>query len=112
MNMKTRLTFLMIGLLGMAGLRAQTIPEGISHLYAGRVKTARQTFEKIVAANPNNLEAVYWLGQAAIEMNDIAAADQLYSKTLNANGNAPLILAGKGEVNLIQGKKDEARQMF
>jgi Flp pilus assembly protein TadD len=112
MNMKTRLPILMAGLFGIAGLKAQSIQEGVNHLYADRVKTARQTFEKIVAANPNNLEAVYWLGQSEIEMNDIAAADQLYSKTLNANGNAPLILAGKGEVNLFQGKKDEARQMF
>src|SRR5512138_3483191 len=112
MNMKTRLTFLFAALLGIAGLKAQTIQEGMSHLYADRLKTARQTFEKMVAANPNNLEAVYWLGQTELEMNDVAAADQLYSKTLNANGNAPLILVGKGQVNLIQGKKDEARQMF
>jgi len=112
MNMKTTITTVFAGLLGIAGLKAQTIPEGVSHLYADRVKTARQTFEKIVAANPNDLVAVYWLGQSEIEMNDIAAADQLYSKTLSANGNAPLILAGKGEVLLFQGKKDEARQMF
>src|SRR6266498_2838793 len=112
MNMKTTITILMSGLLSIAGLKAQTIQEGVNHLYADRVKSAKQTFQKMVDANPNNLEAIYWLGQAQIEMNDIAGADQLYSKTLNANGNAPLILVGKGEVNLIQGKKDEARQMF
>jgi Tfp pilus assembly protein PilF len=47
-----------------------------------------------------------------IEMEDLKSARDLYSKTLQANGNAPLILAGMGHVNLIDGKKDEARQMF
>ena len=112
MNMKTTITILLAGLFSIAGLRAQTVQEGINHFYADRVKTAKQTFEKLVAANPNNLEAVYWLGQAQLEMNDIAAADQLYSKTLNANGNAPLILAGQGQVELIKGNKDKARQLF
>src|SRR5262249_32169475 len=60
----------------------------------------------------NNLEAVYWLGQTDIAMDDVKSARDLYSKTLQANGNAPLILAGMGHVNLIDGKKDEARQMF
>jgi Flp pilus assembly protein TadD len=45
-------------------------------------------------------------------MEDVKSARDLYSKTLQANGNAPLILAGMGHVNLIDGKKDEARQMF
>jgi tetratricopeptide (TPR) repeat protein len=104
------ITILLAGLVGMA--RAQTIQEGVNHLYADRTKTAKQTFEKIVAANPNNLDAVYWLGQSELEMNDVASADQLYSKTLNANGNAPLILAGQGQVELIKGNKDKARQLF
>lgn len=112
MNMKTRLTFLLAGLLAVAGIKAQTIQEGVSHLYANRVKTARQTFEKLVSTNPNNLEAVYWLGQAELVMNDVPAADQLYSKTLSANGNAPLIMVGQGQVELYKNNKDKARQMF
>src|SRR5678815_5963894 len=62
--------------------------------------------------SPNNLEALYWWGQTYIEMEDLKSARDLYSKTLQANGNAPLILVGMGHVNLIDGKKDEARQMF
>jgi tetratricopeptide (TPR) repeat protein len=110
--MKKTITILLVSLMSMAGIKAQTIQEGINHLYAERNKSAKETFEKLVAANPNNLDAVYWLGQAYIAMNNVAAARDLYSKTLNANGNAPLILAGKGHVELIDGKKDEARQLF
>jgi tetratricopeptide (TPR) repeat protein len=110
--MKTTITILLAGLLSIAGIKAQTIQEGLNHLYSERNKSAKETFEKLVATNPNNLEAVYWLGQSYIAMDDIKSARDLYSKTLQANGNAPLILVGMGHVNLIDGKKDEARQMF
>ena len=52
------------------------------------------------------------VGTDYIAMEDVKSARDLYSKTLQANGNAPLILAGMGHVNLIDGKKDEAKQMF
>ena len=110
--MKITITVLIAGLLGIAKVKAQSIQEGINHLYAERNKSAKETFDKLVATNPNNLEAVYWLGQTYIAMEDVKSARDLYSKTLQANGNAPLILAGMGHVNLIDGKKDEARQMF
>src|SRR5436190_18396738 len=110
--LKITIPVLMAGLLGIAKLKAQSIPEGINHLYAERNKSAKETFDKLVATNPNNLEAVYWLGQTYIAMEDVKSARDLYSKTLQANGNAPLLLAGMGHVNLIDGKKDEARQMF
>jgi tetratricopeptide (TPR) repeat protein len=110
--LKTTITTSLAGLLCIAGIKAQSIPEGINHLYAERNKSAKETFEKLVNTNPNNLEAIYWLGQSYIAMNDIKSARDLYSKTLQANGNAPIILVGMGHVNLIDGKKDESRQMF
>ncbi len=110
--MKITIAVLIAGLLEAGGVKAQSIQEGVNHLYAERNKSAKETFEKLVATNPNNLEAVYWLGQSYIAMEDVKSARELYSKTLQANGNAPLILVGMGHVNLIDGKKDEARQMF
>src|SRR5205809_1040648 len=107
--MKITIPLLVTGLLGIAHTKAQSIQEGVNHLYAERDKSAKDVFDKLVATNPNNLEAVYWLGQTYIAMNDVKSARDLYSKTLQANGNAPLILAGVGEVNLMDGKKDEAR---
>src|SRR5689334_2987558 len=109
---KVTITLLVAGLLGVAEVKAQTLQEGINHLYAERNKSAKETFDKLVSTNPNNLDAVYWLGQTYIAMNDIKSARDLYSKTLQTNGNAPLILVGMGHVNLIDGKKDEARQQF
>ncbi|HEY0066842.1 MAG TPA: tetratricopeptide repeat protein [Flavisolibacter sp.] len=91
---------------------AQNVQEGINHLYAERYQSAKATFEKLVAANPNNLEATYWLGQTHIASNNTAAAKSLYDKALASNGNAPLILVGAGHIDLMEGRSNEARQRF
>lgn len=91
---------------------AQNVQEGVAHLNAERYQSARNVFDKLVAANPNNLEAVYWLGQVMIEQGDVAAAKALYDKTLATNGNAPLVLTGAGHVDLLQDRTAEARQRF
>ncbi len=72
----------------------------------------KAVFERLIAANPNNLDAVYRLGQTMIAMDDVKGAGALYDKTLSTNGNAPLILVGRGHVDLIDGKNNEARQRF
>jgi tetratricopeptide (TPR) repeat protein len=108
---KTAILFFFAAFLSITAL-AQTVQEGISNWYAERYQSAKQTFEKLVAANPNNLEATYWLGQTYIAQDDINAARSLYQKALSANGNAPLIMAGMGQVDLLDGKTAEARQLF
>lgn len=96
----------------LANLNAQTVQEGVNHLYADRFKNAEQTFQKMLAANPNNADATYWLGQTYLDSDDNDAARQLYEKALSANGNNPLIMVGKGHVALLDKKTDEARQLF
>jgi tetratricopeptide (TPR) repeat protein len=96
-------------------LRAQTIEDGKKFLYYERYKSAKGVFEKLVNADPNNLDAVYWLGQALIapeEGNDIAGAKALYQKALMANSSSPLLLAGMGHIELIEGKTQDARNRF
>lgn len=96
----------------LADLVAQSLQEGINHLYADRFKNAEQTFQKLLATNPNDANATYWLGQTYLDKDDNDAARQLYDKALATNGNNPLIMVGKGHVLLLDKKKDEARQMF
>lgn len=113
---KTIITFLATGLL-ITGLKAQTIQEGMNHLYAGRAQSAVAVFEKLLAVNPNNIEATYWLGQSQLDLEEIAsarlaAAKQVYEKALQANPNAPLLMVGMGHVDLLANKTSEARQRF
>ncbi len=109
---KTMFTLIASGLLFASGLKAQTIQEGMNHLYADRFKSAIGVFEKMLAANPNNSEATYWLGQVYFDMDDNAKARQVYDKALAANGSAPLILVGLGHADLHDNKTAEARQKF
>ena len=109
---KTSITLMVAGFISITNLMAQTIQEGINHLYADRDISAKAVFDKLIAANPNNLDAIYWLGQTYIEMDDIKSAGDLYNKALATNGNAPLILVGRGQVDLAENKANEARQRF
>src|SRR5215218_6555536 len=91
---------------------AQSVQEGVNHLNAQRYQSAKAVFDKLIAANPNNIEANYWLGQTLIRTKDTAGAIAQYQKLIAANGNAPLALVGIGQVELMQGKTAEARQHF
>ncbi len=94
------------------GVFAQNVQEGINNFYAERYQSAKGVFEKLLAANPNNIEATYWLGQTYIAQDDIAGAKSIYDKALATNGNAPLVLVGIGHVELLQGNPAGARQHF
>jgi tetratricopeptide (TPR) repeat protein len=94
---------------------AQTLEQGKQFLYYERYESAQSAFEKTLNANPNNIEAVYWLGQTMIhrrDTRDTAGAKALYQKMLVTNGNAPLLLAGMGHIELLYGNKTDSRQRF
>ncbi len=94
---------------------AQTLEQGKQFLYYERYASAQSAFEKVLNANPNNIEAVYWLGQTMIhrrDTRDTAGAKALYAKMLATNGNAPLLLAGMGHVELLYNNKTDAHQRF
>jgi tetratricopeptide (TPR) repeat protein len=84
----------------------------VNALYADRFQAALDIFQKLLAVNPNNTEATYWLGQTYLDMDDNASARQVYEKALMASANAPLILVGMGHVELLEKKTNEARQRF
>ena len=113
-KLKSGLLFIGIALFGNV-LNAQTIEEGRKFLYYERYKSAKAVFEKLVAANPANVDAAYWLGQAMIgpdENKDIAGAKALYQKTLMANSNSPILLAGMGHIELLENKAQDAKNRF
>jgi tetratricopeptide (TPR) repeat protein len=93
-------------------VRAQSIQEGVNNYYAERYGSAKSIFDKLLASNPNNIEATYWLGQTYLAQENVTAAKSLYEKALASNGNAPLFLVGMGHVELVEGNKAGARQHF
>lgn len=108
---KTIFAILASGLV-MSVSTAQTIQEGMTHLYADRWQSAVGVFQKLLAQNPNNIEASYWLGQTYFDMDDNNMAKEVYEKGLAASNNAPLLLVGKGHYLLAEKQVNEARQNF
>src|SRR6516164_2423120 len=94
---------------------AQTVEQGKKFLYYERYKSAQETFEKVLAANPNSIDAVYWLAQTLThrrDNRDTAGAKALLQKMLQTNGNAPLLLAGMGHIELMEEKAADAKSRF
>lgn len=91
---------------------AQSLDDAKRLIDYQRFATAVETLEKMTAANPANADAQYWLGQAFIEWNKADKAKEVYRKALEANGSSPILLVGMGHVELLEGKKNEARQRF
>lgn len=96
-------------------LFAQSIEEGKKFLNYDRWESAAKVFNDLLTANPNNIEAAYWLGQTYLQnpdFTDTMAAKALYQKTLQANSNEALIIVGMGEVELFEGNLSDARNRF
>ncbi|MEO5942940.1 MAG: tetratricopeptide repeat protein [Ferruginibacter sp.] len=112
MNKFKTSVFLVAILFFSNALKAQNIEDGKKFLYYERYQSAKNVFQKLVTADPNNEEAVYYLGQAEIGLEDIAGAKALYLQKLSANPNSPLIMAGVGNIELLEGKTADARNHF
>jgi len=91
---------------------AQSVDDGKKFMYYERYTSAKSVFDKLVAANPANADAAYWLGQSMLQLKDVAGAKAVYQKALQANGSNPLLLVGMGAVELQEGKAADARQRF
>jgi tetratricopeptide (TPR) repeat protein len=110
---KIKITTLVLSLvISVNTLLAQNIDDGKKFFYYERYNSAKDVFSKLVNANPNNIDAVYWLGQTYLDLEDTASAKALYQKTLQANPNAPLLMVGIGEIELLENKASDARNRF
>ena len=93
-------------------LFAQSIDEGKRFLYYERYNSAKDVFNRLLTANPNNVDAAYWLGQTYLASDDSVSAKALYQKTLGANPNSPLMLVAMGQLALMDRQAGDARNRF
>jgi len=113
---KLKIGLMVFALLVLNTAFAQTIEVGKQQVYYERYTSAKETFQKLVAANPNDDVAIYWLGQAMIlpddvTSKDISAAKSLYQSKLSIPNNF-LIMVGIGQIELMEGKIQDARSRF
>lgn len=110
--MKKFATFFLVLLMASQVLKAQSIDEARKSINNGRIASAKETLQKLLAANGKNAEAIYWLGQAHLSAEDIAGAKKTYQDALNGGLNDPWIWVGMGHIALLENNKSDARQRF
>ncbi|WP_343703296.1 tetratricopeptide repeat protein [Chitinophaga sp.] len=94
------------------GAMAQSVEDGLKDLYYGKYQTAKQNLEKAITAKPTDDRAYYYLGIAELGLENKDAAAAAFTKGLTAVPNSPLLTAGLGRIDLLNGKTAEAKQKF
>ncbi len=82
---------------------AQTINDAIKLLHYGKNKSAKDQLQKMITANDKDANAIYWLGQSMIAVDDVAGAKSLYQKSLQAGVNNALLYIGMAHIDLLEG---------
>jgi len=107
-----RIAFVMLSSVAVIVAGAQTVADGVKAIYSEKYKTAKTILEKLVAANPADIDANYWLGQVSLNQGDIPGARAVYAKAMTSTNMNPLLQVGMGHVELMEGKMADARAHF
>ncbi|WP_217601911.1 lipopolysaccharide assembly protein LapB [Chitinophaga sp. GbtcB8] len=103
---------LIVALLCVAnGVMAQSVEDGLKDMYYGKYKSAKETFEKVAAAKPDE-RAYYYMGIAELSLENKDAAAAAFQKGLQAVPNSPLLQVGMGRIDLINNNAAAAKQKF
>ncbi len=118
--MKKIVSLMLTAMIAAQCLTAQ-VTEGVKHLNYEKIKSARESLQKAYAANPKDVQTIYWLGQAILATDGGTApsaaqkqeAKALYQKALNEVGSDPWLLVGMGHVEIQEGGDlNSAKQKF
>ena len=110
--MKKTVFTIMALVFAVASTMAQSVDDGIKALYYEKTKTAENILQQAVNKNSKDAQAIYWLGQAYIQDENVQQAQALYQKALNDGINDPWIWVGMGNIDLWNGDVNAAKQKF
>lgn len=92
---------------------AQSIDDAKKFLYYEKITSAKQALQKLVASDPKNAQAIYWLGQTYVYNGQVDSAKIIYQNALNAGVNDAWIWIGSGHIESLQGGDiNAAKQKF
>lgn len=95
-----------------SGAMAQSVEDGLKDLYYGKYLSAKQNFEKVIAAKPTEDKAYYYLGIAQLGQEDVAGAAATFQKGLQAVPTSALLQVGMGRIDLLKGDAAAAKTKF
>jgi len=86
--------------------------QAASHHRAGRLREAEELYQQVLAAEPENAEALHSLGMLARQIGMPDVALELIRKALAANPGEPLYTGNLGNVYKDLGRLDEAETCY
>ncbi len=114
MNRKLKLIFgaLIVGVVSLSNsVSSQTVQEALADLNAGRIKKAESSFNKLAESAPSP-ENLYYLGYFQLKTDDLAGAEQTFTKGAALDEKNYLNSVGLGAVALAKGEKAKAQEIF
>jgi hypothetical protein len=108
--MKKTITSIVVFLLVVVTLQAQSIAEAVKLLNYSKNKSAKEMLQKMYESNNKDQTIIYWYGQSMIVVDEVEAARKLYQDALNNGVNEPLIWVGMAHVGLLENNDWNAAQ--
>src|SRR5918995_1036182 len=84
------------------------VEQGLAHHGAGRLGEAEALYRQALAEDPQNIDALHFLGVIALQRGDPAKAVVLISQALSRNAANPPACNNLGLALAAQGKRREA----
>lgn len=110
--MRYKALLMAAGIVSASALQAQSVEDGKKMLYYERYNSAEDILAKSINADPNNGAAWYTLTQTFLAQDKKASADSLMNAAPASLAGDPLVKIAKGQLLLMDGKKDEANKLF
>jgi tetratricopeptide (TPR) repeat protein len=110
-NMKNKIHLLFAGILFTGISFGQTTVEGVKQFRYEKPAAAEQTFRQVLAKNPSDLEAYYWLARIALATDSGGKA--IFFPPVPDNVKAqPLVKVVEGIISLKQGDTIRSMNLF
>jgi Tfp pilus assembly protein PilF len=87
---------------------ARAIDLALEHHRAGRLAEAESAYREALAADPDDIDALHFLGVIAYQSGSYEAAAESISRALSLNASNPAAQSNLGNVRSAQGRFDEA----
>lgn len=98
--------------LAVSTLQAQTKAEAITAIDKQEYRKAMDILNKILVGNPKDAEALYLMGKASFENEDLANAQTYFTRGTAANAKYALNYVGTGRVQQRNGSAADAKKNY
>jgi predicted TPR repeat methyltransferase len=90
----------------------QDLHQGIQHHEAGRIDTAEAIYRDVLAREPDNPDALHWLGLVAFQKRNVAEAADLMGRAVRGNSAIPVYWHNYGEALIATNRITDAIAAF